>query len=170
MRLHKRTNHEEKRQCPACEFEAVSRNEYFQHFEQNNSSEKCVYCDYVAGCGQTLRVHMEKCRDRKEHFKCDECGKRFRHYQTLYKHLKNEHDLEATFPCDICGNKFFNEVALKSHNDRIHLGITKDVKCDQCGKAVQSMKGLKHHMRRTHGVDRTLAQSDTEEAMESFEM
>ena len=95
---------------------------------------------------------MEKCKQRTHKFMCDKCDKVFSSEQGFYDHLRKDHD-ESTFPCDICGNKFFDESALKNHQDRIHLGITKDVNCHLCGKAVQSEQGLKRHLKRTHGKD-----------------
>ena len=97
---------------------------------------------------------MEKCKQSLQKFKCDKCDKVFSHSKAFYEHYRKDHDsaLEGdSFPCDICGKLFFDEVALKGHNDRIHLGITKDVNCHICGKAVLSALGLKNHLRRTHG-------------------
>ena len=46
LRIHGKTNHNENRQCTACDFVAKSRNEYFQHFELTHSSTKCVDCTW----------------------------------------------------------------------------------------------------------------------------
>ena len=100
---------------------------------------------------------MEKCRQRTQKFKCDKCDKVFSYINSLYEHYRKDHDFtldeEDSFPCDICGKLFFDEVTLKGHNDRIHLGITKDVKCHICGKAMQSEVGLKRHLKCKHGKD-----------------
>jgi uncharacterized C2H2 Zn-finger protein len=88
--------------------------------------------------------------------KCGDCGKVFKYPKSLRKHKvmkkcqvqKKKRQFE--FECDKCQAGFHSEAELAVHKN-IHLGF-KPFKCEHCGKAFTSMKGVIEHARKFHPV------------------
>ncbi|XP_020493265.2 zinc finger protein 646 [Labrus bergylta] len=97
-------------------------------------------------------VHLQQEEDRR--FKCDECGRGYRHAGSLANHKKT-HEV-GSFQCDICGKENSNALALKSHL-RIH-NSQKKYSCDECGKAFRLATQLATH-ERVHLARRVKEQS-----------
>ncbi|XP_006007844.1 zinc finger protein 646 [Latimeria chalumnae] len=76
-------------------------------------------------------------------FKCDQCGKTYRHPGSLLNH-KYTHET-GLYKCAICLKEFFNPIALKNHQ-RIHLNEKKH-KCLVCGKAFWRSREFINHQR-----------------------
>ncbi|KAM3592588.1 uncharacterized protein V6R79_021707 [Siganus canaliculatus] len=88
-----------------------------------------------------MDTHIQQDEDRK--FKCDECGRGYRHAGSLANHKKT-HDV-GSFQCDICGKENSNALALKSHL-RSHTS-QKKYSCVECGKAFRLATQLATHER-----------------------
>ncbi|XP_060714434.1 zinc finger protein 646 [Tachysurus vachellii] len=105
----------------------------------------CKHCGIACSNMPSLLEHTESCHqsedDRK--FKCDECGRGYRHAGSLANHKKT-HDI-GSFQCHICARKLSNALALKSHL-RIHTS-RKKYTCLDCGKGFRLATQLATHQK-----------------------
>ncbi|KAL2078051.1 hypothetical protein ACEWY4_025736 [Coilia grayii] len=76
-------------------------------------------------------------------FKCEQCGRAYRHAGSLLNHKKSHKT--GVFRCYVCQKRFYNLLALKSH-ERTHFDIKKHT-CTECGKAFKIHKQLQNHLR-----------------------
>ncbi|XP_061562419.1 zinc finger protein 646 [Phycodurus eques] len=102
-----------------------------------------------------MDAHLEQEEERK--FKCDECGRGYRHAGSLANH-KKAHDV-GSFECYVCGKENSNALALKSHM-RSHTAHKK-YSCSQCGKAFRLATQLATH-ERVHRSSQVKEQEDME--------
>lgn len=105
----------------------------------------CRGCGIVCSNMPSLLEHTEVCQqsDGDRRFKCDECGRGYRHAGSLANHKKT-HEV-GTFQCHICARKLSNALALKSHL-RIHTS-RKKYSCMDCGKAFRLATQLSTHQK-----------------------
>nr|XP_057918538.1 zinc finger protein 646 isoform X2 [Doryrhamphus excisus] len=90
-----------------------------------------------------LLEHMDSHLERERKFKCEECGRGYRHAGSLANHRK-AHDV-GSFRCSVCGKENSNALALKNHM-RTHTS-QKKYSCLQCGKAFRLATQLSTHER-----------------------
>ncbi|CAL8289856.1 unnamed protein product [Gadus morhua 'NCC'] len=88
-----------------------------------------------------METHLQDDEDRK--YKCDECGRGYRHAGSLANHKKTHET--GSFQCQICGKENSNTLALKSHL-RSHTS-QKKYACMDCGKAFRLASQLATHER-----------------------
>lgn len=116
----------------------------------------CKQCGLIFPNMPSLQEHMEVHLQQEEErrFKCDECGRGYRHAGSLANHKKT-HDV-GSFQCNICGKENSNALALKSHL-RSHTS-QKKYSCAECGKAFRLATQLATH-ERVHLARRAKEQS-----------
>ncbi|XP_051243092.1 zinc finger protein 501-like [Dicentrarchus labrax] len=108
--------------------------------EQNSQHEghsSNVYNLNMSGIGHNTHTAQNS-------FKCDTCGKEFRHNSKLQRHAR-VHTGEKPYSCITCGKDFRFSSGLKVHM-RTHTG-EKPYLCNTCGKRFSDMPGLKKHVR-----------------------
>ncbi|XP_040922965.1 zinc finger protein 646 isoform X2 [Toxotes jaculatrix] len=116
----------------------------------------CKQCGMVCPSMPSLLEHMDAHLQQEEErkFKCDECGRGYRHAGSLANHKKT-HEV-GSFQCNICGKENSNALALKSHL-RCHTS-QKKYSCEECGKAFRLASQLATH-ERVHLARRAKEQS-----------
>lgn len=100
-----------------------------------------MVCPNMHSLLEHMDSHLHEEEERK--FKCDECGRGYRHAGSLANHKKT-HEV-GSFQCDICGKENSNALSLKSHL-RSHTS-QKKYSCAECGKAFRLATQLATHKR-----------------------
>lgn len=86
---------------------------------------------------------QESPHDGERQYKCDQCGRSYRHAGSLLNHKKSHKT--GVFRCFVCQKRFYNLLALKNHQ-RTHFDVKKH-SCTECGKAFKIYKQLLNHQR-----------------------
>lgn len=106
---------------------------------------------------QIQRIKLENdeegCTDDSP-FKCEICGKCFKHVRMLNRHRRN-HSPFKKYKCTFCGKGFNDSFDLKRHV-RTHTGV-KPYKCDYCEKSFTQRCSLESHQDKIHGLKHKLA-------------
>ncbi|XP_029933144.1 zinc finger protein 646 isoform X2 [Myripristis murdjan] len=110
--------------------------------ESTNGEEKIKVND-VADCEEVKRI-KENVDNEDRQYKCDQCGRSYRHAGSLLNHKKSHKT--GVFRCLVCQKRFYNLLALKNHQ-RSHFDIKRHT-CHECGKAFKIQKQLLNHLRR----------------------
>ncbi|CDQ58701.1 unnamed protein product [Oncorhynchus mykiss] len=87
--------------------------------------------------------HHKAQADDAKHYKCDQCGRAYRHAGSLLNHKKSHKT--GVFRCMVCQKRFYNLLALKNHQ-RTHFDVKRHT-CNECGKAFKIQKQLLNHLR-----------------------
>lgn len=111
----------------------------------STDNQTCYKCE---ACGKLFRHSYNFIRHQSIHtgvraFFCHICGKNFRVLGGLQRHINEHHYGVKKYSCEICGKKF----AAKSTRDD-HLNIhtnTRPFVCDICGKAFKQKASLHVH-------------------------
>ncbi|XP_051959004.1 zinc finger protein 646 [Xyrauchen texanus] len=92
---------------------------------------------------QELGLLQESPHDGERQYRCDQCGRVYRHAGSLLNHKKSHKT--GVFRCFVCQKRFYNLLALKNHQ-RTHFDVKKHT-CTECGKAFKIHKQLLNHQR-----------------------
>lgn len=111
-----------------------------------------MVCSNMPSLLEHMDVHLQQEEERK--FKCDECGRGYRHAGSLANHKKT-HEV-GLFQCNVCGKENSNASSLKSHL-RSHTS-QKKYSCEECGKAFRLASQLATH-EKVHLAKRVKEQS-----------
>ncbi|KAM9426629.1 zinc finger protein 646 [Pholidichthys leucotaenia] len=105
----------------------------------------CKQCGILCPSMPNLLEHMDTHYQQEEErrYKCDECGRGYRHAGSLTNHKKT-HEV-GCFECSVCGKENSNASALKSHL-RSHTS-QKKYSCADCGKTFRLATQLATHER-----------------------
>ncbi|XP_030630411.1 zinc finger protein 729 [Chanos chanos] len=123
----------------------------FQHLNSHScpgqKGDDPVKSEDKPGLGYSLRQDFE-CRKEtpragERQYKCDQCGRSYRHAGSLLNHKKSHKT--GVFRCLVCQKRFYNLLALKNHQ-RTHFDVKKH-RCTECGKAFKIRKQLLNHQR-----------------------
>jgi stress-induced morphogen len=82
-------------------------------------------------------------------FKCEICGKCFKHVRMLNRHRRN-HSPYKKYKCAYCNKGFNDSFDLKRHV-RTHTGV-KPYKCQYCEKSFTQRCSLESHQDKIHGI------------------
>ncbi|XP_056325560.1 zinc finger protein 646 [Danio aesculapii] len=91
----------------------------------------------------TFQIHNFDGPHGERQYKCDQCGRSYRHAGSLLNHKKSHNT--GVFRCFVCQKRFYNLLALKNHQ-RTHFDVKKH-RCAECGKAFKIYKQLLNHQR-----------------------
>ncbi|XP_061765196.1 zinc finger protein 646 [Nerophis ophidion] len=116
-----------------------------QHDPARATGFPCEQCGLAFPNMPALLEHMDTHLDQDEErkYKCDVCGRGYRHAGSLTNH-KKAHDV-GSFQCSVCGKDNPNALALKNHM-RSHTS-QKKYACLECGKAFRLATQLATHER-----------------------
>ena len=102
----------------------------------NLFSTKSLYWHHVTG------THAHGSRERKERYKCDQCGKGFPNKHNYERHVLMHEDAQ-NYTCNACGKKFKCMIDLTKHT-KMHSGV-KPIKCEYCHKKFLNTNLLRRH-------------------------
>nr|CAI5865332.1 unnamed protein product [Callosobruchus analis] len=115
----------------------------------------------------TLRMHAIKTSGNREKqkyneiadigvYRCDRCGKLYKHKNTLNRHKKYECGKEPMFGCQFCSRTFHQKSNLKSHILTTHVylyypimstDLLEKFRCPRCGTEYRQRRNLTSHMK-----------------------
>nr|XP_019938656.1 PREDICTED: zinc finger protein 646-like isoform X1 [Paralichthys olivaceus]XP_019938657.1 PREDICTED: zinc finger protein 646-like isoform X1 [Paralichthys olivaceus]XP_019938658.1 PREDICTED: zinc finger protein 646-like isoform X1 [Paralichthys olivaceus] len=135
--------------CGSCGIFCTS----YHHLENHSCTAQRE--DASANCKEEMKVNdvaqyedtshvKETGATEARHYKCDQCGRSYRHAGSLLNHKKSHKT--GVFRCLVCQKRFYNLLALKNHQ-RSHFDIKRHT-CNECGKAFKIQKQLLNHQRR----------------------
>lgn len=93
-------------------------------------------------------------------YRCEECGRTYRHAGSLLNHQKS-HKV-GHFTCTLCSKAYPNLMSLKNHQ-RIHFEVKRH-QCPDCGKAFKWQRQLLRHQRQPHPCSRSAPGQDLEKS------
>ncbi|KAF3853440.1 hypothetical protein F7725_014128 [Dissostichus mawsoni] len=139
--------------CGSCGIFCTSFHHLTNHGCSTERTEKSTHTEQEMK-GNDVSQHDDT-TDNKETFdtedrqyKCDQCGRSYRHAGSLLNHKKSHKT--GVFRCLVCQKRFYNLLALKNHQRKEKAGVKKVLKprafkCKECKKAFVSVDKLTTH-------------------------
>ncbi|KAJ6652131.1 hypothetical protein lerEdw1_013171 [Lerista edwardsae] len=164
LKNHNRTHFETKRyRCPECpkafrlQKQLASHQRVHRERKREPSSHPSRRTAQAKRAGKaenaTHLLHAAKHRPDPEErpYRCEECGRTYRHAGSLLNHQKSHKT--GHFTCLLCSKAYPNLMSLKNHQ-RIHYEVKRH-QCLDCGKAFKWQRQLLRHQRRPHPCGRS---------------
>ncbi|KAK1881480.1 Zinc finger protein 646 [Dissostichus eleginoides] len=136
--------------CGSCGIFCTSFHHLTNHGCSTERTEKSTHTEQEMK-GNDVSQHDDT-TDNKETFdtedrqyKCDQCGRSYRHAGSLLNHKKSHKT--GVFRCLVCQKRFYNLLALKNHQ-RSHFDKKRSAFLHECGKAFKIQKQLINHLKR----------------------
>jgi KRAB domain-containing zinc finger protein len=113
------------------------------------SSKKCIckYCEYVCDDSAALWLHMLQNHTSEKVYKCNKCGRSFKHLQAYSNHKKT-HDVKIF--CRVCGKSYSSGKALREHEYNKHSIQKAPHRCRLCTQSFVTRSALLIHGRTHH--------------------
>lgn len=111
---------------------------------------ECDLCNKKMATSVGLSLHMrhhENPRPRREHYRCDDCGKKFKDKSQLRNHM-NTHTGLKPMQCSICQKNFAKRETLRQHL-LTHTG-KRPYECDLCDKTFVQKPAVTSHRSKCH--------------------
>lgn len=151
MIKHKLTHSKEKNfVCEICAKSFTSKanlQAHTTHHSKNSPRVQCSYCNLWYKNLDTLRTHMQRHRDLRQHI-CPTCNKECTSRSTLAAHIRYVHLKVSEFICKICKKQFRRRLELTEHVAR-HTGEVL-YKCPFCPKTFCSSSNYFAHRKNRH--------------------
>lgn len=136
--------------CYACELRYPFRPHLVTHVKSHLGDPEtylCAICGSNFPTRKKFMVHMDNHGERK--FKCDHCGKAFKHLWVLKQHLLCHKKCSSTHICEICSKAFkFNKYL------RRHMAVHEEPKisCRHCDAKFHFVSVRRAHEQNRHNV------------------
>ncbi|XP_050676694.1 zinc finger protein 260-like isoform X17 [Leptidea sinapis] len=112
---------------------------------------RCAVCSAEYLKFKLLQEHMNSHFGK---FTCDKCGRAFMTEKRLACHVKIHE--ESDFKCNQCDKVFSNQLYLRDHQRRTHLGFSKRNKCPMCDERFTDYWKRVDHMVKVHNAPRVI--------------
>ena len=103
----------------------------------------CSMCNKKFKPNGALSLHQKRMHFGEEKLNCKECGKDFKTRKEVKLHILL-HSNERPYKCSKCVQTFKTTLAVKNHDQRMHVGLKKNL-CDMCDGKFQTSSELKSH-------------------------
>lgn len=126
---------------------------HFHHFAQHFAQGHTAALPFRPFKTETQSMTNIHSSGPANEYKCDLCGKCFKHVRMLNRHRRN-HSPYKKYKCTYCSKGFNDSFDLKRHV-RTHTGV-KPYKCDYCEKSFTQRCSLESHQDKIHGIKCTM--------------
>ncbi|XP_064156048.1 zinc finger protein 1035 isoform X1 [Anguilla rostrata] len=147
-----------KYQCSECDQSFTDGLLLISHLEDHGREEqerkqgyRCNQCGKVFNQPGVLSRHLKMHKSIKTPYACPECPKTFRHPSDLDVH-RHCHDPNRPFVCSLCLLRFWTKTSLRIHTSAIHRQIkpTNGFACQFCSKSYTLKSSYQKHFRMKH--------------------
>lgn len=107
----------------------------------------CKYCGHVCDDSAALWLHMLHQHSSEKSYRCDKCGKNFRHLHAYSNHKKT-HSVKIC--CRVCGKQYSSRKALRDHVYNKHTIQKATHQCRLCTESFATRSALLIHGREHH--------------------
>lgn len=140
-------------ECPhdGCTFKSMYDRSLQKHLKQKHSKEKtqiCYICGFQTRHSSSLSKHLMLHKEFKP-YKCVHCSFVALYPSEVIAHARSKHLKQKRFSCPVCQFQTSYALAIQKHVQR-HNG-NQAYACSVCGKALESMRKAKKHMKVEHG-------------------
>ena len=141
--------------CDECDYKGSTKTNVRFHFTAMHTDRRhnCPRdgCDYSSRWRTSISIHLKEGHSEGNKVQCTQCGYQTFRKRHLAKHFTAMHTNERqTCPREGCEDSFKWSAGLKAHMKRVHLGVKKTIKCEQCDYKGSSMSNVRSHFTAMH--------------------